>query len=168
MKKILFGLLALTILSGDCSVYAQGWQSINCPDGLDNRVEVQFRAKSSLTFDGIDGSKDNLHYAFRITNHYPEAQKVWIILTTKQGTKERTSNNGPVTLQPERPFADSSSVDAYGSAVLGCRVTFKAPGRPGVSQGALGTPVAPGVNVIEFPAPKSKPSTKRKRPKPKS
>jgi hypothetical protein len=145
------------------TLFAQEWQTIDCPDGFDNRIQVQYRPLSKLLYDGLDGSKDNLHYIFRLTNTYSETQKVWVTVVTQQGDGSQTSKNGPVTLTPGKPFVDSSSVEAYGSRVTGCRITYRPPGsasRP--SDPGHGTPVAPGVNVIEFPGSKPKPKPRKK------
>jgi hypothetical protein len=162
MKYEMFFLFAISFLvASSVHVSAQDWQTITCPDGLDNKIEVEYKA-GTIKYQA-NGRDDNVQYSFRVTNRYQTEQRVWVIITTQNGNKRETWNNVPVTLAPNKPFRNSSYITAYGIDLLSCRVSFSRPGTTGKStSGPNGKPLNPGVEEVTFPRPKPAPKPKQK------
>jgi hypothetical protein len=162
MKYKMFFLFEIFFLvASSVQVSAQDWQKITCPDGLDNKIEVEYKA-DTFKYQS-NGRDDNVQYFFRVTNRYQTQHRVWVIITTQTGIKRETWNNVPVTLTPNKPFRNSSYITAYGIDLLSCRVSFSRPGATGKpTSEANGKPLNPGVDEVTFPGPQPTPKPKQK------
>ncbi len=158
----MFFLLAIFFLvASRAPVSAQDWRKVTCPDGLDNKIEVEYKA-GTFKYQS-EGRDDNVQYFFRVKNQYQTEQRVWVIITTQNGNKRQTWNNVPVTLTPNKTFSNSSYITAYGIDLLSCRVSYSRPGVTGKSvSGPNGKPLNLGVDEVTFPGPKPARKPKQK------